>query len=395
MRNRFLMLAVAAMLFALTAFAGTPPYLAVAASGDLTYEDPAGFFSLQYPKSWVKRQTGSEMQFLVDKQGSAGVAVSLHIKTMSADQLADDLTRLLADRRDGFAELSRHEEEASDYAVVWADHSYTQGGTVYRGFVAAAARNRIGFALVGWVPKKDYTRYKTLLTNIVTSLRIAEFAEAPPYDEWRSYTSQHFSFRYLPNTYVAKEIKRIARDHEQTYTDIVKQLSIADDEPITLYMYPSEAALYRATARKAGHAINEAGEVHTLWVSANNHQTTGHEMTHVITTRAIGEPSEALLGEGIAVCLDHSGKDYREVAADLLAADKLIPLKDMLGDAWFEADGEVTYPESGSFVCFLLEEYGVARFKQLYTRADILAGLQSVYRTTLTALEKRWLTSLQ
>jgi len=71
-------------------------------------------------------------------------------------------------------------------------------------------------------------------------------------------------------------------------------------------------------------------------------------MTHVITAQAIGEPTEALLGEGIAVCLDHSGRDHHAEAARLLEQGKLLPLTQILGDSWFKQEAAVAYTESGS-----------------------------------------------
>jgi len=96
-------------------------------------------------------------------------------------------------------------------------------------------------------------------------------------------------------------------------------------------------------------------------------------MTHVLTYQTLGDASEALLGEGIAVCLDHSGNDPHATAAELLQDDRLVPLSEMLGDAWFDQDAEVAYPESGSLACYLVEEYGVESFKEIYTESDFEA----------------------
>jgi len=49
-----------------------------------TYNDPDGFFSLTYPKSWVQHRSGSEMQFWADEEGYAALAISLQIKAVSA-----------------------------------------------------------------------------------------------------------------------------------------------------------------------------------------------------------------------------------------------------------------------------------------------------------------------
>ena len=50
----------------------------------------------------------------------------------------------------------------------------------------------------------------------------------------------------------------------------------------------------------------------------------------------------------------------------------------LLGDAWFDYDD--AYPVSGSFVCFLLDNYGVERFKKLYPRHEFLVAFQEIYK---------------
>jgi hypothetical protein len=144
-------------------------------------------------------------------------------------------------------------------------------------------------------------------------------------------------------------------------------------------------------ATEATYATEEAEELHALWVSPENHQSLGHEMTHIITAQGIGEPSEALLGEGIAVCLDHSGRKPHSQAAGLLAQGKLLPLAQLLGDTWFQQDAEVAYAECGSFACYLMEKCGVERFQALYLSSDLQADLASICGATLNQAEKEWL----
>jgi hypothetical protein len=362
---------------------------------DGVYEDPEGFYSLHYPKKWIARQSGSEMQFWVDRKTDAAIAISMHIKTISPDQLAQDITALLQKRQAAFEELGRHVEALGGYPFVWTDERYESDGAVYRGFYAAGVRNRVGYLLLAWAPEKSYKNYESTFKAMAKSLAIAEFDAAPDYDQWLTYQSKHLTFRYLPATYVAKDIKAIARQHEQVYSDIVRNLKLSYSKPITYFLYPSQDALYRATARQSGHANNDASEVHAIWAAADDHQTLGHEMTHVITAQAIGEPSEALLGEGIAVCMDHSGQDYDAVAAKLKEEGRLIPLKDMLGDDWFKGDAEVTYPQSGSFACFLLQQAGVSVFKKAYVAENLSAQAKTLFKANLATLEMRWLETLE
>ena len=124
-------------------------------------------------------------------------------------------------------------------------------------------------------------------------------------------------------------------------------------------------------------------------------QSLGHERTHVLTAQAIGEPTEALLGEGIAVCLDHSGRDHHAEAARLLVQGKLLPLTQMLGDSWLKQEAAVAYTESGSFVCLLLETCGVERFQKLYGSQNLQADLKQGCELRLPQREQAWLAQLK
>jgi hypothetical protein len=359
-----------------------------------TYEDPAGFFALDYPRSWAQHQSRSEMQFWADTNGDVALAVSIQIKAVSAEDLVDTFSELFAGHWDAYRELSRREATLSSYPAVWVEQSYRLGGVSQRGLMVGVVRDRVGVLLLAWAPASDYADVETSFQASIASLRLTEFADAPPYDEWETYTSDHLVFHYLPGTWVEKQIRSIAADHEEAFDDIVQYLDEAiPSKSIDFYIYTTEESFYRATARDAGFAINEHDEVHSRWFAPDSHQSLGHEMTHVITYWMLGNPYQALLGEGIAVCLDHSGNDYQAVVRDLREQGELVPLAQMLGDAW--GDYEYAYPVSGTFVCFLLDRYGVESFKAVYTRADFAAALEEVYGADLDTLELEWLETLQ
>ena len=361
---------------------------------DKTYHDPEGFFSIQHPKAWKPHKSGSEMQFWVDDQGDAAVAVSLQIKTVSADSLLDDISELLKGKLDNYQEFDRFEETLSGYPAILVEQSYNWNGIPQRGFMVGCVRNRVGYLVLAHAPTEQYPGLESTFKTIARSLNIAHFEEAPPYDEWLTYASPPLTFHYLPGTFAANEIEPIAMEYKQVFEYNIQWLEVDYRGSIDFYLYPSLESLYRATARDAGFAINPAREVHTLWISQNDHQSLGHEMTHVITHWTLGEPSEALLGEGVAVCMDHAEPHPHTRAAALLESGQLLPLSQILGNAWFEHTPAVVYPESGSLVCWLLEQYSVDQFKQLYTRGDFAAALEEIYGFDIDHLEEEWQTGL-
>jgi hypothetical protein len=77
---------------------------------------------------------------------------------------------------------------------------------------------------------------------------------------------------------------------------------------------------------------------------------------------------------------------------ELLRQGKLVPLQDMLGDAWFKVDPAVAYLQSGSFVSYLWGKYNSDKVLRLYTATDLPAALQKELpgSPSLAAVEKAW-----
>jgi len=335
------------------------------------------------------------MQFWADDRGAAAVALSVRVKATSPEQMLSEVAGLLAARGASYREVSRQQAVVDGLPALWVEHTYDWDGVPQRGFMVGAVRNRVGYLLLAFSPVEQYPTWERAFRAIAGSLRVERFAAAPPYDQWLVYEGARATYHYLPETYAAAEIESIAAAHERVLEQNARSLAVGDVGPVHFFLYPSAESLYRATARTTGFAIAEAAEVHARWYSAGDHQSLGHEVTHVIAYAAMGEPGEALLAEGIAVCLDRAEPPPHARAAALLRAGQLVPLADLLGEDWFACDAAVAYAESGSVACWLLEQYGLDRFKQLYPRTDFTAALIEIYGFDVDALQAEWRSMLE
>lgn len=354
---------------------------------DTSFRDPNGFYSLTYPKDWITRKTTSQQQFCPASSESC-FAVSIRIKALDPESQLDQVTKNLKDTLESFQENGRQESNIDGFPALRAGISYRWKGSVWKGFVEIAIRNRIGYTLIATAPENEYPALSPIHEELRNSFRILEYKEAPIYDDWYVYETDHLWVIYPENSWIENEIEWIGADHENAYLRIVDSLQVNFDQLIYIFLYPSDAALYRSTARESGFAINEGNEVHSLWISEDDHQTLGHEMAHVISYWTLGEPTQALSGEGLAVSLDQSGKDFRSLGKDLVNKGKWIPLSNMLGDEWFSRDPSVAYVESGVFVYYLVEKYGITKFQQLYPASDFPGSLKKIYGMDLASLEK-------
>lgn len=97
------------------------------------------------------------------------------------------------------------------------------------------------------------------------------------------------------------------------------------------------------------------------------------------------------LADGFANYLSFAIYDARKLKRE----NKLIPLDSLLDTyAYFQADPSVSDRMSAAFVRFLIDQYQIGRFLELYRRTDDLnlrSQIEAVYGRTISTLETEWL----
>ncbi len=186
----------------------------------------------------------------------------------------------------------------------------------------------------------------------------------------------------------------VMRGNDRNLERLEKLLGITHPEKIDYYKYASGARKGAITGNE-GNAHVEGSEIHTIFWSDR------HEVVHVLANHGLGENTIALLGEGLAVHLSGAwhGRPVHVAARRLRTRERLLPLEDLIETADFRSKpDDVTYPQSGSLVGFLIERHGIERFKRLYVLPEGKPAattfpdrLREVYGTTVAELEKEWL----
>jgi len=158
------------------------------------------------------------------------------------------------------------------------------------------------------------------------------------------------------------------------------------------------------TGRRNTNAYAEPAlsTIHTMWPVDN------HEVVHVCAGQW-GSPV-ALFLEGLAVAhqTNPPANDFvvkwnkvpiHDSARQFRRQGTLIPIAQIAETPAFRArDDHITYPESGSFVRFLIDRDGIAKMRALYgamgnaaSTATVRAAFLHVYGYTLDEAEARWL----
>jgi len=145
--------------------------------------------------------------------------------------------------------------------------------------------------------------------------------------------------------------------------------------------------------------------IHTIWPTDN------HEVVHLFTS-SWGSPV-ALVNEGMAVAFQidpardliprWSGTPLHDLARQFRQQGRFVPLTTLTETAsWRNQDPDVAYPESGSFMRWLIDAYGLDRVRALYARmagpnetaAGVRAAFQAVYGQSLDELDQAWVAFL-
>lgn len=206
------------------------------------------------------------------------------------------------------------------------------------------------------------------------------------------YSTQHFDIYYSPSTYSEKEIIRIAGEHEYRYMQIIGELRTVPLAKIQSYIYPSA----EVKQRLLGTATTDIAkpwmrEVHIS--AASLEETLKHELVHVIAGR-FGMPFLRIsprmgLVEGLAVALggDRGERTLHYYAAAMKEFGVDFNIEKLLSYSGFITQAPAkSYIVCGSFVQYLLDHYGIERFKRSYQGGSFETG----YGRSLQSLIAEW-----
>lgn len=218
-----------------------------------------------------------------------------------------------------------------------------------------------------WTAARDAGATRNATRN--ASGNLAAFALDARCDDWPSFRTEHFQFRFSDRL---GDLDRaaFARRRDQAYEVISAWFGGGPDRPIRMVVWADQDEATSFGMPALGFSKPEYYLVETL---AN--QTVGHEMTHVISYHALHPVVRTgLINEGVAVYLDQTGRDRVAMAREALAGARsaaggtLPPISlRALWDDWSLLDAGVSYPVAGAWVERLVQKGGRERFLAYFT----------------------------
>ena len=205
----------------------------------------------------------------------------------------------------------------------------------------------------------------------------------------------HFEIFYARE--LQTQIDQIAEDCEFQYAQLVDYLTPEDrklSRKVQAYIYASTDQKKKLTGAGNTSVEDPFGHGFHIHVQGFPHPVLKHELAHVFTVpwSPLKVSLKIGLHEGIAVAADwDEGKlTAHQWAKAMRQMEIAPPLSAIMGIGFWGHAGSRSYLLAGSFVRFLVDTYGIEKFKRVFPTGNFMRH----YAKDLPALEQEWLTFL-
>jgi hypothetical protein len=210
---------------------------------------------------------------------------------------------------------------------------------------------------------------------------------------WVRTPSQNFVFHSIPGSAAHAEMERIVERKEKDLRKVRKffVLKKSSHKNYRYFFYVSGVHKGMRTGDQIGaHALVKKGEVHSVYDDSTSIMDTLHEEVHLELGR-LGRPPN-LIEEGAAVYAEQ--RDFAHICYLKEIKDApLLGIEYLLDNENFKSvDTYTSYAQAGSLVGFLMETYGLRRFKKIYSlpRETYIKSLQSLLGKSIQEIENEW-----
>ena len=202
----------------------------------------------------------------------------------------------------------------------------------------------------------------------------------------------HFEIFYARE--LEAQIDRIAEDCEFRYAQLAAYLN-PEDTPLSrkvrAYIYASPGQKKQLIGAGSTSVEDPFGYGFHIHVQGFPHPVLKHELAHVFTVpwSPLKVSLKVGLHEGIAVAADWSedrltGHQWAKAMHQMEIAP---PLSSVMGFGFWGHAGSQSYLLAGSFVRFLVDTYGIEKFKGVFLTGNFVKH----YAKDLSALEAEWI----
>ena len=203
--------------------------------------------------------------------------------------------------------------------------------------------------------------------------------------------TKHFEIYYEKGSRVEREIELIAQDHEFRYAQLVRYFQIQPTRKVRSYIYTSPDQKKRLMGARGTSVEDPLGYGFHINDEDFPHPVMKHELAHALTANwhPILKVSLKLgLHEGIAVAADWdegqlTAHQWSKAMWQLGVAPTM---QKIMGLGFWTQASSRSYTLAGSFVRFLVAEYGIDSLKRVFPTGNF----KKVYSKPLRVLIQEW-----
>jgi hypothetical protein len=227
--------------------------------------------------------------------------------------------------------------------------------------------------------------------SLLAGDRLSKYTNHPAF-RWQTAATEHFNIYYEADSASVPRLDEIKRSIEASRANVLNLIQMKEfPDRIHVFLVDSRPRMKDLMgAEQFGGAIAKIRVVFAV-VNATNNGCSTHEFCHVIASSVWGKP-ERWIDEGFASFSDERWRNRDVLAARLGAQGRLLQLKTLAEDFLKHPEG-LTYIESASFLGFVIERYGMEKFKEVWKGG--FKRLPKVLGRSVTELEAEWRATLR
>ena len=239
------------------------------------------------------------------------------------------------------------------------------------------------------------------------------------------YETEHYIFHYLSGSLTEHDIIKIAECQENCFEKICRVLEISYPRKIGYWLYdsphiignifydgsPINGISILGDGCDIGRQVSLSGDSENIFVIEpysvhavyeDKIKCIGeHEDTHIISTQ-ISEWSSIFLMEGLAMFMDGVWWkiDNKAWARYYMEYGEPFSISDMICfdlDGFYEVDTHISYPIAGAVTEYIIQKYGIEKYKQFYCADEYVRKAVEIYGVSLDQIHKdfiSWLSEL-
>jgi hypothetical protein len=220
---------------------------------------------------------------------------------------------------------------------------------------------------------------------------------------WKEKETEHYIFHYKADSLAEKEIQHIIELQEGCFKEITDKLEFIPEKRIIYWLCDTREEVMHISGFE--YETNGVTFFHlenpTIYAVYNEEVKCvgAHEDAHAISFQ-LAYPYSSAIAEGLAMYFDKEWwKIPNELCTRVYLEDKKYERTESLilsdYESFLEIEDRISYPIMGAFTAFLIDTYGIEKYKSVYEEyEDFSQRFREIYKKELCVLEDEFVESI-